>query len=163
LIADSEYQTSELALAPLTGFIAGAAAALLMLAVAAIVQPLGGKPVATLLATIARLFIHGAQGATAIELGLAIHLLVGALCGWLYALSQQRAPRWALTGVGVFYGLLIWVMSSVIFGIFSHTLRQTFRNGAWLAACLVFGALLAGAAVLAQLKRPKMAAVVAKD
>ncbi len=162
MIADSDYQVSDLVLAPGKGALFGLAASGVMLAVVFMLQPLTGRGLEQVLGQVGGLLLpQGAPGAVAA--GLVVHLVIGMVCGVLYALAQQRAPERYLLAVGVFYGLLIWVVGSLLLLVFSEALRPVFRSLGWLVCCLAYGASLAGLAAWQQRRQGGGLAVMPKD
>lgn len=162
VIADSDYQVSDLVLTPGKGALFGLAGSVVMLAVVFLLQPLTGRGLEQVLGQVGGLLLpQGTPGAVAA--GLVVHLAIGMFCGLLYALAQQRAPERYLLAVGVFYGLLIWVVGSLLLLVFSEALRPAFRSLGWLVCCLAYGASLAGLAAWQQRRQGGGLAVTPKD
>jgi hypothetical protein len=141
MIADSPYRQDELVLSPAGGAAAGIAASIAMLALLFGLRPLSGLSVPDALERLGGVLTGGAgTRAERVLVGAMLHLLAGAVFGLLYAVSQRRLPGPTLIGVGVFYGLAIWVASRIIGRIFlALPLRQMVRSRAWFLACLLYG------------------------
>lgn len=159
MISDSPYKAGTPVLSPIGGIIAGILATMAMLMFSAIVQPLAGQNVTALLARVGSLnpISNGsnAQSAMPVMVGIGIYLVVGALFGLLYSVSQRPIPAPRLMGIGIFYGLLIWIAAGVIGGAFlGEALRGVLRTWHYLLACLLYGFCLALGATLAQSKSP---------
>ncbi len=91
---------------------------------------------------------------SAIVVGFGAHGLLSAVLGILYAASQQRVPARGLVAVGVFFGVLLWVISGLIMGpIFGETVRRDTRSWPWFLACVVYGVSLAAAALWVEAHR----------
>lgn len=150
-------------MAPVEGLLAGAAGALLMLPAMSVLHGPSGRDLLLQIghATIAR--GTGAGSGMTVPAA-AVHALVGALLGLLYAVSQDRAPARAMVTVGLFYGLVIWVASRVIVPwLFGAPFRTILNSYVWLFACLLYGAVLGVCAVLADRRRPPAVRVVPVD
>lgn len=162
MIADSPYRADEPALTPGEGALAGVVASLLMLLAILLLQPISGLSVTDLLARVARVSLP--SGATArfgsMPLaGGAVYIVVGAMLGVLYAVSQDRAPVRGLVAVGVFYGFVIWAVGRLVTAwLFGSFFRAAFHSYAWLLACLVYGTVLAAFAVWVEHRRPPVSA-----
>jgi hypothetical protein len=163
---DSEYDLKEFILIPAAGALAGVSGAILMLGLVFLLQPLFNISVTETLQRFGSMFFPGSgtDGAEVqLWVGMALHLFVGIVLGLLYAISQQRIGPGYMIGVGFFYGVVIWVVSSLIIGIFSETIRTTTRSLPWFLSCLVYGLSLAAFAVMADRQRPREAQIVPKD
>ena len=167
LIADAPYGTGEPLLTPGEGALAGAAASLCMLPALSFLHPLSGLSAADLLVRIAQATVPRAAGVGSSGMllaGGAVHVLIGALLGVLYGVSQDRAPTRTLVAVGFFYGVVVWVGSRVITGwLFGPAFRTTLHSYAWLLVCLLYGVLLGGYAAWVDRRRPREARVVPVD
>lgn len=163
MISDSPYQTGELLLTPLQGAAAGLVAAMPMLAVATALDAGSGVAVKAWLGWLGRLAPFGSpEDGPPFAAGLAVHGLIGAVLGVLYAMSQQRIPLRVLIGVGMFYGFVLWIGGRILLGwIFRTPVREVVHSWAWLGGALAFGLTLALAAGWAGARRP--VAVVPKD
>lgn len=164
LVSDSPYRTHEPILTPTGGVLAGVAALMLMLFVIALLQPFSGVSVRDLLIrTGDAVFPRGVSGGSILASS-ALYAVVAVALGLLYALSQDRIPARGLIAVGVFYGVVIWVVSRVLTSwLFGSILRPALHSYSWFLACVVFGVALAGCAVWADGRRPKSAAAVPID
>jgi hypothetical protein len=167
VIADAPYRTSEPLLTPREGALAGAAASLCMLAALSLLHRLAGPSATDLLVRIGQTTVPygNAVGAGSMLFAAgAVHALVGAVLGMLYAVSQDRAPAGTLIAVGFFYGVVVWVGSRVITGwIFGPVFRTALHSYTWLLACLLYGVLLGGMAAWVERRRPRDARVVPVD
>jgi hypothetical protein len=164
MISDSPYDVGAPVLTPFRGIIAGIAAALAMLVLLALLQPVSGVSPEAWLALIGGIVMPGAEANLALQAGAMLHLVIGAIFGLMYALCQmQIAPR-NLVGVGIFYGFAIWVLGSLLLGwAFGEKLRGLLRSWPMLAAFLAYGLGLATAAVWNLSRRPARSVAVAKD
>ena len=80
--------------------------------------------------------------------GRLILLVVAALLGTLYATSQRRVPVRGLMGVGVLFGFVTGVVSSLVVGwLGNQALRGALRSWPWILASLFYGAAVASFAV----------------
>ena len=151
---------------PVEGLLAGIAGALLMLPVMSVLHRFSGPSGRDLLVQISHATAgRGAAGGYGITLtAAAAHALVGALLGLLYAVSQDRAPARAMVTVGLFYGLVIWVVSRIVVPwLFGPSFRTILHSYVWLVACLVYGAVLGASAILGDRRRPRAARIVPVD
>lgn len=132
-------------LTPLQGAAAGAALAFAMLAIVFAFEPGTG--------TTARAWLYwlgSLAGQRWVALGVIVHGLLGAGLGALYAMSQQRVPFGALLGVGIFYGIVLWVGGRILLAwVFSTGAAEVVRSRVWLAGSVSFGFMLALAAGMA--------------
>lgn len=167
MIADSPYRTSEPLLAPGEGALAGAVASLCMLPALSLLHPPAGLSTSDLLLRVGQATVPyaAALGSTATLLTAgAVHVLVGALLGVLFAVSQDRAPLRTLLAVGVFYGVVIWVAGRLIAAlVFGPGLRAVLHSSSWLLVCVLYGLLLGGWAACIERRRPRDDRVVPVD
>jgi hypothetical protein len=162
MISDSPYQTGELLLRPLEGAVAGFAGSLVMLAAVSALNPGASGSASVWIEWLGRLYPGAAQSRGLA--GLAIHGLLGAVLGILYAASQQRIPRRPLLGIGAFYGLLLWIGGRIVLGwLFSTPVRDVVHSWVWLAGACVFGITLALSAAWADARRPAPAVSAPRD
>ncbi len=138
---------------PLVGGIAGLLAAALMPGLIALLQPLSGLAVDDIFFTIGSTIVPATAAMRTTTPALlasgGLHAVLGMLFGVLYATSQQRIPLRGLIGVGYFYGLLIWVVSSfLITPLISEHLVAVIRTWPWFLACLLYGLTLAAVATI---------------
>lgn len=167
MLADSPYRTSESVLAPVGGVLAGVAASMFMLGVVALLQPYSGLSAKELLirtgdAVLPRGLV--ARSDSFVVASGVVYAVVGAALGLLYAVSQDRVPAGGLIAVGVFYGVVIWVVSRVLTSwLFGPILRPAVHSYPWFLACVCFGVVLGGCAAWADRRRPKSVAVVPID
>jgi len=155
MIADSPYDFSGLLLKPIVGVVIGLIGASFMLAVLAIFEPVTGLSPAYLLSQIAQVLLPDSIAANCQgcdpSVGLAGHLLLGLIFGLLYALCQQSIPVRGLVGVGIFYGFVLWVVGSLLIGLFfGESVREVLRSWPWLVAHLIYGLVLAVTSISAQ-------------
>lgn len=167
MIADSPYRTGEPALTATEGALAGLGASALMLLGVSLLRPLSGLSAVDLLVRIGQTVVPRAMtaqfGSMVFAAGV-VYAAVGALLGVLYAASQDRGPARVLVAVGLFYGLVIWVGSRVMTSwLFGPAFRTSLHSYAWLVACLVYGAVLAGCAAWVDRRRPREVRVVPID
>ena len=118
MMADSPYETRTLVLSPSRGAAAGLIAAILMLVFLGLAETVFSSS-------------WSEQGL--LSAGSATHLFWGVVFGVLYAVSQRRIPFRGLLSVGLFYGFLLWIVSSLFVD----------RSWLWLLGYLVFGLVLA--------------------
>ena len=163
VIADSPYKTDEAPLTPGGGVAAGAAASLLMLLVIVLLQPHSGLSARDLLIRIGDTVfprMGAARSGSFVWASGAFFTAVGAVLGLLYAVSQDRIPVPGLAVVGVFYGVVIWVLGRVLTSwLLGPALRPALHSYPWFLACLAYGAFLAGCAAWADRRRPASTAV----
>lgn len=165
MLSDSPYRMKESALTPGGGIVTGLAASLVMLLVISLLRPFSGLSVSDLLAHVEQAVIPGGAAFQSHSRLLAggLYMLIGAVLGLLYAVSQERIPIRGLVAVGVFYGVLIWVASRVLTSLFfGSVLRPALRSSAWFLACVLYGVVLAAGAVWAQ-RRPGTTASIPID
>ncbi len=147
--ADTPHQSSELLLTPLQGAVVGLVASFPMLGVVYVLEPGSGALARSWLA-----WLGGLVGQSPLPVGLILHGLIGACLGALHAMSQERIPFTSLLGVGLFYGLVLWIGGRILFGwLFSTPVRDVVHSWRWLAGSLSFGLLLAAAAGWAGARR----------
>jgi hypothetical protein len=166
MISDSPYQVRFPVLESRVGMAAGLAGAFAMLALTAMFQPISALRAADLLAQIGRAVLPASVGRSLLMLtGVAVHTLLGALFGLLYAVCQQRVPLRGLIAVGLFYGFVLWVVASVIIGsLFDPALRYAICRWPWLLSHLLYGLCLAGVAAWSHIsRRAGMEMIVPKD
>ncbi|MEJ5199766.1 MAG: DUF6789 family protein [Anaerolineae bacterium] len=164
MISDSPYDSAELVLAPWHGIVAGVAGAAAMLIVLLLLNPVAQLSPAGVLRNIGALTAPaGAAVDAQLAAGLALHLTVAGILGLLYALSQRLIPDRGLIGVGLLFGLVIWIVGSVIVGrLLPPQLGAMLRSWPWLMAHLAFGLVLAAIAVwqAGRRRREKRPAIV---
>lgn len=166
MVSDSPYDTGELVLKPGIGAVAGIGGALLMLALLQVFYPVSGLSASSVLAQIGSVVASaGTAQSGLVVIGLVVHLTTAGILGLLYALSQRRIPYRGLVGVGLLFGFVIWVISTLIIGwFFDESLRAVLRSWPWLLASLSYGLALASAAVWAESHRsPQERPVVLRD
>ncbi len=165
MISDSPYSSEGFVLKPLLGLLVGMVAALLMFPVLFVLQPISGLQLNDVLADAGTVVLSGTAEPQSLKIaGVVLHIFVGGLFGLLYALSQMRAPTKGLIGVGISYGVVLWVLGS----LFTHWFYREALNGvihtwAWLLASIVYGLLLSLVAVWAEHRRPKRDLIVPID
>lgn len=168
MISDSPYNLDDLVLSPLGGILAGLFAAFVMLSVVVVLQPYSGISVEQILGQYARFVLperfENMQATTLLGIGLGVHLLIRVLLALLYSVCQQTAPTRGLVAVGIFYGFIIWMTGSVLFGMFFYDeWKVTGRSWTWLFANLLFGICLAATAIIAEKIRPSAVVALPKD
>lgn len=157
MVVDSPYRSAELVLTPRAGVLIGALGAVPIVAAFQSVAMLDGAGYTRLLDGLGVLVMRPPETSpAAIRLtGLALLALLAGLAGLLYAASQTRAPIRGLVAVGLFYGLLLWVISRVLLsGFLPEPIRHTVHSGNWAASCVAYGLWLAVAAAIVQRVRP---------
>jgi len=156
MVSDSPYRTSELLLPPLAGAAAGLVAAVPMLAVVSAVAADSGAMAKMWLGWLAGVAPYRpGESSPPLAAGLVVHVLIGAVLGILYAMSQQRVPPRVLAGIGLFYGLMLWIAGRLLLGwVLSTPVRDVVHTWSWLAGALTFGLALALAAAWAGARRP---------
>lgn len=155
----------DLVLLPVEGLLAGLVGSVLMLVSVALLQPASDLEAGYLLRQIGSVLFTTADSHSTLALsaGLAVHLIVSLLLGLLYAASQQQIPIRGLVAVGTFYGLVNWIIGSLLVGsLLSQTLRETLRSWPWFAACIVYGLSLASVAIWVKKRQSDGANVVVK-
>ncbi len=165
MISDSPYNSEGFVLRPLVGFVLGAGAALLMVPVLFLLQPVSGLLLQDVLADAGTVLLSGTAEPQNLKVaGLVLHLLVGSLFGLLYALCQMRAPTKGLIGVGISYGVVLWALGSLFtHWFYREALAAVIHTWAWLVASIVYGLLLSLSAVWVERHRPQRAFVVPID
>ncbi|MDR7543839.1 MAG: hypothetical protein QN120_06295 [Armatimonadota bacterium] len=154
MISDSPYSTRGVILPLWIGAVAGIAAAILMLVVISVLRPDTSSDLGWLL-TNSLLGARHAPAAWPAWAWLCVHLAAGAIGGILHAASQLRAPTAAVLVTGVFYAVLVWVVSRFAIGsVIGPPLRDLMHSAAWLGACLAYGLVLAGLAAVWQVRHP---------
>ena len=138
-----------------------------MLLAVSLLRPVSGLSAVDLLVrighTVAPRVMTGQSGSMVLAGGV-VYAVVAALLGVLYAVSQDRGPARVLFAVGVFYGLVIWIGGRIITSwLFGAAFRATLHSYAWLVACLLYGAVLAGCAAWVDRRRPREVRVVPID
>jgi hypothetical protein len=159
MVSDSPYDINELVLSPLMGMTAGLFAAFVMLSVLVVLQPYSGLSVEFVLQQFGTLVLpkraEQINTTTLMGIGLGVHILLRILLSLFYSVSQQSIPAKGLIIVGLFYGFIIWMTGSVIFGTaLGEEWRTTARSWTWLFANLTFGFCLAATAIIAEKFRP---------
>lgn len=165
MISDSPYSSEGFILSPLAGSAVGAGAALLMLPVIFLLQPISGLLLQEVLADAGTVVLSGTAEPQNLKIaGIILHLLVGGLFGLLYALCQMRAPTKALIGVGVSYGVVLWALGSLFtHWFYREALGSVIHTWVWLIASIVYGLLLSLVAVRVERRRPQREMVVPID
>lgn len=157
MISDSPYEAGELALKPAAGIAAGILGGLVMLAIVQILGPISGIGIGDVLGAIGMALMPGSQ---VVLVGMMLHLVTASVLGLMYSTSQQRIPASGLVGVGVMFGLVVWVFGGLVAGwLMGEGVREVLRSWSWLVACLGFGLTLAGMAVLAGRRSVRRAVV----
>lgn len=147
MIADSPYAAGELVLKPIAGVAAGVLGGLLMLVAVQALSLISGVSAGDVLSAFGSALAPGGQ---VLLVGLVVHLVTAGLLGLLYAVSQQRIPARGLAGVGLLFGMVVWVFGGLFAGwLLGEGVREVVRSWSWLVACLGFGLALAAEAVLA--------------
>ncbi len=168
MVSDSPYQLEDFGLPAGAGAAAGALASLVMLVTLLLLHIISAPSVFWLLSQWGSIVLP-ATAATSrtviVTAGLAIHVLVGTLLGFVYATSQQqRIPVRGLVAVGIWYGLLIWLVGGLLAGgLLAEEARRALRTWPWLVACLTFGLSLVGMAILYDKQHPHLTRTMAKD
>ena len=152
MISDAPYQSGVMVLSPAKGALAGGVGAILTLLIVTLLRTMSGISAIDILASFS---IGIENGTNDLIISATIYLFAGFLLGLLYALCEQHGPPLALMFVGIFYGLLLWVLSGIIFGtLLSESGRGILRSWPFLLACLVYGLWLALVAVFSMKHNP---------
>ncbi len=149
MLADAPYETTEPVMHPLVGLVAGLAAGGAMLGTSALAHKLTPMALA-----------FGLGDATR---GLVAWLALAAFLGLMYGISQLQARPRDLIGVGIFYGIFLWIAPAVFGRLFFGQSTAMLRTFPWFVSCLAFGLTLGILAVLAERTRSTSTAVVARD
>ena len=165
MISDSPYDAGESVLTQRCGIASGLVAAVLMLAIVFALEPISGLSLRYLLMRIGSVALPGgvrSQETLVLSAGVALHALLGALFGLVYAACQQRIPPRGLISVGIFYGFVLSIVGNLLVGsLFGEALRATVRAWPWLLACLLYGLCLSAVAIWSESQRPAGATIVA--
>jgi len=165
MISDSPYQSGELVLASRVGIVAGLIGSALMLApleLASQTTPASRDWLLKLAGVIPGSAIYAPF--QLLVTGGVIHAILGAALGLLFAVCLQRMPRYAMIVVGLFYGLVLWVVGGLITRVlFADHLRGVVQSTVYLRACLVYGLVLSGAAALSTGLDRKPIPILPKD
>ena len=162
MLTDAPYGGDGLVLNSRAGVIAGVGAGLAMVLVVMALAPLSGTGWRDASSSVGAGAVPWASGSTELAVaGTVAHLIIAALLGALHASCQQRAPLRGLVAVGLFYGTVVaWIVPGRLLGwALDPALRQWVRSWAWLAACLIYGTLLATTAWMATRRAPAPQAV----
>jgi len=165
LIVDTRHSNESTILKPSIGFLAGIAAALLMLLILYLLQSFSKILLVEVLERLGTIVLSGDEAPRKLVVaGVIIHLIFGGIFGLLYAVCQDQAPNNALIGVGISYGVMLWGFSSLFtYWFYSDTLRQVFHTWAWLLSSVGFGLTLAQTAIWVNKHRPKRKHIVPVD
>lgn len=168
MIVDSPYTSGEALLAAWEAALAGLLSTAWMLMVLRVLAPLGGLEYPVLPMQLALVVFPGCRHACGAPFlfwtGLGVCGVLGAICGLLYGSSQMRIPARGLIAVGLFYGLVLWVVGGLLAGPIGGTeLRATIRSWPWLGASLTYGIWLSAMAALAGAKRRSSVRVALPD
>lgn len=165
MISDSPYDSEELVLKPSTGTVSGVVAGMLMLILIWALSPVSGLSVGTLLTHVGSMMTSSSdKSSITVAVGLVVHLMTAGLLGLLYALCQRRIVIHGLVGVGLLFGFVMWVISTVIVGwLLDETARVVLRSWPWLLASLLFGLVLASVAVWQESRQPREQLVAPRD
>lgn len=139
---------------PLAGAAAGAAGAAAILSVLALSEDAGaGRAGSAEIIGRAVLQVLGqaAPSGRSMWVGVAAVVGVSVVCGLLYASAQRAAPPTAIFSVGIFYGVMLWVVGSIVAGwLLGGLVRESVRTWPWLVALEVYALVLSLAALRAQ-------------
>lgn len=158
MIADAPYRTGPLILSPRAGVAAGAVGGLLMMAILSLLGPLSKLQAGDVLQRIGQILPFALVGPRIV--GAAIMTTCAMLLGGLYATSQQRAPARGLLAVGLFYGVVLWIVG----GLFTRwliggELAVVVRSWPWFVADVVYGLWLAQVGIVISRRAPQAVAV----
>jgi hypothetical protein len=158
MISDSSYDIEDTILPPSSGVLAGLVASLAMTIPVVLLQTFSGLPLTMIFARIGSFAMPDSlekQATLLVSTGIMIHGGMGMLWGLFYAMCQTRIPPRILFVVGFFYGFILWVGSTVLFGwLMDETLRSSLRSWPWLLASLIYGLCLAAVAFWVEVRRP---------
>ncbi len=157
MIADSPYEPDDGPLSPAMGAAAGLAATTAMLLAGTLLRAKGFSSLELMVSIGAVILGTGSQAGTGAALAGALACaLLGMLGGVLYAVSQREAPRWAIVGVAVFYGLMLWIAARLVVGrVLGEPAHTYARSWAFLAASEVYALGLAAAALIRSARWPR--------
>ncbi len=145
MMTDSPYRAGKLVLSPLVGWLAGLSGAALALGAMAVLQRLADSRATELLD-----WLTGRSVYT-----LCVYFVLGGLLGVLYALCEQEGPKLALILVGLYYGLVVWVLVGLVGRpLLSPTIGSLLHTWQFLLVCLAFGSWLAGVAIWSAGRHP---------
>lgn len=162
MISDAPYQSEELVLSSGAGVIAGLIASGVMLAaldlISRTVPAVRDWPMR--LADVVGVSSGHTPGG-AVFLGLSVHAVLGGALGLLFAMCLQRIPTTAILAVGLFYGVLLWIVAGLLLRIVpSEQLQGAVRSLAFLGACAVYGVVLSIIAAVSTHRRRQELVVV---
>jgi hypothetical protein len=168
MISDSPYHVDRSMLTPRAGMATGLIAAMVMIILIALLQPVSGLGWVETLMKIGRVFLplsaYPIEDRIVALIGLSFHFFLGALLGLFYAVCQQRIPARGLIIVGVFYGFVIWVVGRLFISpLFGADLLKPFRSWPWLLACLFYGLCLAVGAIWSEKRKAPLTPILPKD
>ena len=136
------------------GLVAGLGAALVMAVVAMAGSSLSGSGLWTPINAAGSFFLGGGQpvpvdwaGAMTIA-GVIVYLVVGGMLGMLYASAQSPEDTPSLIVIGVFYGLVTYIVSRLALRWLNPEVFSVWRTWPVFISQLVFGATLASVAAL---------------
>lgn len=155
MISDSPYRTGEPVLKPFMGILGGLVGTIFMIGSIKLWEPLSNYNLTDVLKVFGSLVPFGsASGLDSLVLGSGLLFLGGGVLGLFYALSEQRIPARGLLFNGIFYGLVLWVFSSIIIGSFlGDEIRDILRSWIFLFHNIIYGLCLAVFSLLAKSNR----------
>jgi hypothetical protein len=147
VVFDSAYDAGELIGRPGAGAVAGAAAAVLMLALLAGLH--GQDSVRAWVDDAGKVLLPASlRNATSLAIvGSVVHLAVGGLIGALYAACQQRTSTSGVFVVGAFYGFMVWLVGYLVLVRLFHIGPRLLPTWSGLLVMLAYGLVLAAWAV----------------
>lgn len=144
------------------GLVAGIAASLVMAAVAMMGSSLTGMGFWTPVNAIGSFFLGGGMesipsgpAGVVTGLGIVVHLAVGGLLGMLYASAQSPEDTPSLIVIGVFYGLVTYIVSRLALRWLNPEVFAVWRTIPVFIGQLLFGATLAAIAAVRNVSRKR--------
>lgn len=165
MITDSPYDMQGLVLRPRLGFAAGMGAALLMLPVVFLLQPLSKLLLTDVLENWGVVLLSGNATPThLIVAGIVLHLVLGGILGLFYALCQTQVGKKETIGVGISYGFALWLLGSLLtVWFYRDALHGNVHSWVWLVASLIYGFCLAQVTLWVERNRPQQERLVPID
>lgn len=150
LLTDSPYRVGEPLFSPWVGIINGLVGGGLMLGCVAAFEPVSGVSAASAIARVG----HALGASDAVIAGLVAHVSVSVLLGVLHAACLGDGPVRGLVGVGVFYGVVTWIVGGFLGRLtLGDELRPLVRSLPWFCGHLAYAVPLTGASLIAHARR----------
>ena len=81
------------------------------------------------------------SGTGPVGVGLAVHMMTGAVLGAVYGLAVE--PRLNSYYVGLVYGVLVWIAATLVLALFAPIFTERMPHGLFAMAHVVYGLALA--------------------